>query len=107
MLGGKEEQLLIGLTFYFENSLLLSFFLSFKIKRIYCKILSEEFVTIPGYENKFRALSNHVPNGKLKKRNKKEKKKKKKKEEKLFFVNINRQIYQSIHPKTNGTSKYI
>ena len=24
----------------------------------------DTFVTIPGYENKFRALSNHVPNGK-------------------------------------------
>ena len=68
MLGGKEEQSFDGFNFYLENSLLLPFFLSFfpnsNIKRIYYPILSEEFVTIPGYENKFRAFSNHVPNGK-------------------------------------------
>ena len=39
-------------------------FLSSKIKRLYQQILSEECINIPCYKNKFRALSNHVLNGK-------------------------------------------
>ena len=54
----RKNNLLIGLTFYFENSLFLSF-LDVKLREFI-----NRFVTIPGYENKFRALSNHVPNGK-------------------------------------------
>ena len=57
----RKNNLLIGLTFYLENSLLFCFFLLY----IY-------FVTSPGYENKFHALSNHVPNGKKKKHKQKE-----------------------------------
>ena len=55
----RKNNLLIGLTFFFlENSLFLSF-LALKLREFI-----NRFVTIPGYENKFRALSNHVPNGK-------------------------------------------
>ena len=54
MLGGKEEQPFDRFNFLL-GEFFVSFFPSSKIKRI---------VTIAGYENKFRALSNHVPNGK-------------------------------------------
>ena len=54
----KGTNLFIGLTFYLENSLLLSF-LALKLREFI-----NRFVTIPSYENKFHALSNHVPNGK-------------------------------------------
>ena len=54
----RKNNILIGLTFYFENSLFLSF-LALKLREF-----NKRFVTIPGYENKFRALNNHVPNGK-------------------------------------------
>ena len=48
MLDGKEEQPFDRFNFLF-GEFSASFFLSFNI---------------PVYENKFRALSNHVPNGK-------------------------------------------
>ena len=63
MLGEKEEQPFDRFNFLFGDfsaSFFLSFCLTSKITRIFKQILSEEFVTIPGYENKFRALSNHV-----------------------------------------------
>ena len=47
----KKSSLLIGLTW-------ISFLALTLIKFI------NRFVTIPGYENKFRSLSNHVPNEK-------------------------------------------
>ena len=52
----RKTNLLIGLTFYLKNSSLS--FLALKLREFI------RFVTIPGYENKFRALSNHVLNGK-------------------------------------------
>ena len=58
MLGGKEEKPFDRFNFLF-GEFFVSFFLSSKIKRII-----NRFVTILGNENKFRALSNHVPNGK-------------------------------------------
>ena len=54
----RNNHLLIGLTFYLENSLFPSF-LALKLIDFFYR-----FVAIPGYENKFHALSNHVPNGK-------------------------------------------
>ena len=55
----RKNNLLMGLTFYLENTLFLSF-LALKLREFI-----NRFVTTPGYENKFRALlSNHVPNGK-------------------------------------------
>ena len=59
----SKNNLLIGLIFYLENSLLLSF-LALTLREFINRFCLEEFVTIPVYENKFRALSNHVPNGK-------------------------------------------
>ena len=59
----RKNNLLIALTFYLENSLLLSF-LALTLREFINRFCLEEFVTIPVYENKFRALSNHVPNGK-------------------------------------------
>ena len=52
----RKNNLLIGLTCYLENSSLS--FLALKLREFI------RFVTIPGYENKYRALSNHVPNAK-------------------------------------------
>ena len=57
----RKNNLLIGLSFYLANTLFLSF-LALKLREFINRI-----VTIPGYENKLRTLSNHVPNGKLKK----------------------------------------
>ena len=54
----RKNNLLIGLTFYLENSLFLSY-LALKLREFI-----NRFVTIPGFENKFRVLSKHVPNGK-------------------------------------------
>ena len=60
MLGGKEEQPFDRFNFLF-GEFFVSFFPSSELKlREFINI----FVTIPGYENKFCALSNHVPNGK-------------------------------------------
>ena len=59
----RKNNLLIGLTFYLKNSLLLSF-LALTLREFINRFCLEKFVTIPVYENKFRALSNHVPNEK-------------------------------------------
>ena len=59
-----KNNLSIGLTFYLENSLLLLSFLALTLREFINRFCLEEFVTIPVYENKFRALSNHLPNGK-------------------------------------------
>ena len=48
----RKNNLLIGLTFYLENSLFLSF-LALKSKEFI-----NRFVTIPGYENNIRSLNN-------------------------------------------------
>ena len=58
----RQINLLIGLTFYLENSLLPSF-LALTLREFVNRFCLVEFVTIPVYENKFRALSKHVPNG--------------------------------------------
>ena len=52
----RKNNLLIGLTCYLENSSLS--LLALKLSEFI------RFVTIPGCENKFRTLINHVPNGK-------------------------------------------
>ena len=59
----RKNNLLISLTFDLENSLLPSF-LALTLREFINRFCLEEFVTIPVYENKFRALSNHVPNEK-------------------------------------------
>ena len=59
----RKNNFLVGLTFYLENSMLLSF-LALTLREFINQFCLEEFVTIPVYENKFHALSNHVPNGK-------------------------------------------
>ena len=68
MLGGKEEQPFDGFNFLF-GEFSASFFLkaltlALTLREFINRFCLEEFVTIPVYENKFRALSNHVPNGK-------------------------------------------
>ena len=54
----RKNNLLIGLTFYLENSLFLSF-LALKLREFI-----NRFLTVPGFENKFHALNYHVLNGK-------------------------------------------
>ena len=54
---GKEEQPFDRFNFLFGE-----FFVSFLALKL--REFINRFVTIPGFENKFRALSNHVPNGK-------------------------------------------
>ena len=63
MLGGKEEQPSDRFNFYLENSLFLPF-LTLTLREFINRFGLEEFVTIPVYDNKVRALSNHLPNGK-------------------------------------------
>ena len=57
----RKNNLLIGFNFLFEE-FFVSFFLSSNIKTL--RVFINRFITIPGYESKFRARSNHVPNGK-------------------------------------------
>ena len=52
-----KNSLFRGLTLYSENSLFLSF-LALKLTEFI-----NRFCNYSGYENKFCALSNHVPNG--------------------------------------------
>ena len=73
----RKNNLLIGLTFYLENSLLLSF-LALTLREFINRFCLEEFVTIPVYENKFCALMEN-------KKQKKQTKKKKKKHSKTVF----------------------
>ena len=58
MQGGKEEQPFDRFNVLFGEFFVLSF-LALKLREFI-----NRFVTIPGYENKLRTLSNHVPNGK-------------------------------------------
>ena len=92
MLDGKEEKPFDRFNFLFRE-FFVSFFLSSKIRE-----LIKRRVIIPDYENKFRALSNHVPNGKKKQQTNKNNNNKKRKQ---FFFSFSFPLSDNINRKSS------